>query len=864
MAKRSLFVMGLVLLMTTLLALPSWAVMPTVLSYQGKLTDTSGVPVPDGTYQIMFFFYDDVVAGTALWKEEQNVLVTDGIYNVHLGYIDIFPATFFVDNDDLYLEVQVYNSSTSSWEILSPRQQVVCSAFSMKAQYAEKAIDGSITTVMLAPDAVTDEKIKDETVTAADIKNGSVLAVDIQDGQVLQEILDDDGPGSGLDADRLDGLEASAFMAAGADNWVNETGDTMTGNLEVQARVMAQNSSTTYAGHFVQTGATNSTGGLYAYTANGRYGERLYNGGGYTGGITYGLYANTIGNSTSTYDTYGIYSQASDSNSPVYGFFGNTDSSNSLAYGAYFDVDSSGGGTYGLDVDSHNSSSTGGNSTGMRTHSSSTNGQAIGIDANTTTYSGSTSDAYGLRNYVNQQGSGSGTEIFGLWNKSTHYGTSGTAYGIVSSTYGSDEGDAYGAYFLSNKPSSDIEGTAYGGHFIGDNDRANGTSYGLYTEATGLNGTRYGLYSEVTTSGAIDHPNYGVYSQASTSHGNVYGFYADVDSTSNYTAYGQYVALSKPSGSGNLYGNYAVVDNDGTDGYTYGTYSYAFSSDSTATYGGYFRADTQASTDSGNLYGVYARATDITAGTSYGLYAYGGDWAGFFVGDVWVTSDFTALTKNFVQPHKSDPKKEIVYVSLEGPEHAVFIRGNATLKNGKAIIEMPEEWQQVAAEEGITINLTPLGSWAPLYAESVSKSQVIVRVAKGGDNNVSFSYYIMAKRDGFQEHKPIQENKHFTADGISAWEFEKRYEEDSMVNRAASAMLKSNGILNAQGKLNESTASTLGWKVIPNEEDPNYLAAHGLIRPEDSPEKQSPPPRPSHPEAEEVRPPEQTLKISTQ
>jgi hypothetical protein len=39
------------------------------------------------------------------------------------------------------------------------------------------------------------------------------------------------GPGSGLNADLLDGSHASAFMPAGTDNWVNVTGDTMTNSV---------------------------------------------------------------------------------------------------------------------------------------------------------------------------------------------------------------------------------------------------------------------------------------------------------------------------------------------------------------------------------------------------------------------------------------------------------------------------------------------------------------------------------------------------------------------------------------------------------------------------------------------------------
>ena len=65
-------------------------------------------------------------------------------------------------------------------------------------------------------------------------------------------------------------------------------------------------------------------------------------------------------------------------------------------------------------------------------------------------------------------------------------------------------------------------------------------------------------------------------------------------------------------------------------------------------------------------------------------------------------------------------------------------------------------------------------------------------------------------------------------------------------------MLRSNGILNAEGKLNAGTAGTLDWKITPNEDDRMYLEAHGLAMPEDSPEGHSPESRPSHSEPESV------------
>jgi hypothetical protein len=356
----------------------------------------------------------------------------------------------------------------------------------------------------------------------------------------------------------------------------------------------------------------------------------------------------------------------------------------------------------------------------------------------------------------------------------------------------------------------------------------------------------------VDTSGTTRFPNYGLYAEVSNSNGTSYGLYGDIDNaTPDCPAYGALLDVEKTvtTDDWGVHGIYVGAKHAGI-GNVSGIMTTAYASDSGETYGGRFRGFSS-SGDTGPLYGVYGYVDNDTSGPKYAGYfrKYGGGYyAGYFAGGVHVNGVLTGIDKQFVQPHKSDPSKEIVYVSLEGPEHAVFIRGNATLKDGKTVIEMPEEWQQVAAEEGITVNLTPLGGWAPLYAESVSKNKVVVRVAGGGDKEASFSYYIMAQRDGFQEHKPIQKNKHFTANGISAWQFENGYAEDTLTNRAISAMLKSNGILDADGKLNKNTASTLGWKVIADEEDPTYLEAHRLARAEDSPKELSPPQRPSHQE----------------
>jgi hypothetical protein len=46
---------------------------PQMLSYQGKLTDTLGVPVANGNYPMMFLLYSAPSGGSSFWSENQSV-----------------------------------------------------------------------------------------------------------------------------------------------------------------------------------------------------------------------------------------------------------------------------------------------------------------------------------------------------------------------------------------------------------------------------------------------------------------------------------------------------------------------------------------------------------------------------------------------------------------------------------------------------------------------------------------------------------------------------------------------------------------------------------------------------------------------
>jgi hypothetical protein len=100
---------------------------PTI-NYQGKLTNASGVAVPNGTYNMRFYLYDNTATGatsTAIWSEKligaDKVQVTNSLFSVMLGSTTPFTGVDF--NQTLYLGVEIGGSTTPAWDgEMTPRK----------------------------------------------------------------------------------------------------------------------------------------------------------------------------------------------------------------------------------------------------------------------------------------------------------------------------------------------------------------------------------------------------------------------------------------------------------------------------------------------------------------------------------------------------------------------------------------------------------------------------------------------------------------------------------------------------------------------------------------------------------------------
>lgn len=179
-------------------------------------------------------------------------------------------------------------------------------------------------------------------------------------------------------------------------------------------------------------------------------------------------------------------------------------------------------------------------------------------------------------------------------------------------------------------------------------------------------------------------------------------------------------------------------------------------------------------------------------------------------------------TKFFTQPHPRDSSKEISYVTLEGREHRVFFDGTATLRKGVGIVQVPEDFRLVSSEENLNVILTPFGETQGLYVAKRSLDEIVVKERDEGKSDISFGYFVIGTRKGFEIAYPVRENTHFLPmEGMTKEEFEANYiisekEDDkpytNLGRKLTRGLLISNGTLLPNGKVNPETATRLGWE----------------------------------------------------
>jgi hypothetical protein len=157
-------------------------------------------------------------------------------------------------------------------------------------------------------------------------------------------------------------------------------------------------------------------------------------------------------------------------------------------------------------------------------------------------------------------------------------------------------------------------------------------------------------------------------------------------------------------------------------------------------------------------------------------------------------------TKAFIEPHPTDPNLTIRYVALEGPEAGTYFRGTAATTDREAVIEVPESFRMVTSDEGLTVQLTPVGQLAQMAVISRDLNRIVVRSSR----DVTFDYHVNGTRRAFRDWQAVAAGHEFRPvspdQKLPGW-----------LTEEARNRLIANGTYNPDGTVNMATAERMGW-----------------------------------------------------
>jgi hypothetical protein len=350
-----------------------------LLQYQGRLTDPdTGDPVADGVYEISLRLYNVESGGTPLWTETEDVSVQGGLFSTVLGDTTPLDSALF-NSQALWLGIEVDGDGEAT-----PRQPVLPVAYALSLVPGAIVQGNSSAPALQVNNSGSGEAFRAGGATlldgdvdisgsatvaggldvggsltggshnhsGGDISSGTVadpridpaiardseVAASVEshrsdseahharytDAEAWSAVLDQDGPGSGLNADLLDGMQASAFSTPGHAHWGERWTGTGTG--------------LSLSGGGTGLSASGSDYGVYGSSSGGQ-------------GV-YGVSESAAGVWGKSTDNIGVYGQSSNSygvagvGSTLSGLYGYSTSSYGVygysanSYGGYFSAGS--------------------------------------------------------------------------------------------------------------------------------------------------------------------------------------------------------------------------------------------------------------------------------------------------------------------------------------------------------------------------------------------------------------------------------------------------------------------------------------------------------------------------------------------
>ena len=200
---------------------PSESSAPGLVNFQGLLKDSQGNAI-SSSVQVAFLLYVSPTGGAPLWQESQNVTAQDGLFNTLLGSVTpLTPATF--QGGERWLGIKVGSDAE-----MTPRLRISSVPYSLVSATSALAANADTLDTLDSTDfsstgdleshaglsGAHHTKYADSEAVAAMGTKGNTNPLNhdrYADGAAVSAVLAADGSGSGLDADKLDGLDAGAF-----------------------------------------------------------------------------------------------------------------------------------------------------------------------------------------------------------------------------------------------------------------------------------------------------------------------------------------------------------------------------------------------------------------------------------------------------------------------------------------------------------------------------------------------------------------------------------------------------------------------------------------------------------------------------
>ncbi len=296
-------------------AINGTAAIPLIVNHQGRISVNDTAFEGIGAFR---FALVDSASGLNLWTNDGSgigtsqppvapvsLVVSEGVYNVGLGNTSV-PGMAALASDTFNTAGVVlriwFDDGVNGSQYLTPDQALNSTAYAFHALKAEDAdtVDG-----------VHGSELQDAIEAHAENTTAHVN-IELDAARIITGTVDlarlPQGPGSGLNADLLDGQHAGAFVSAGADNWVNTNGDTMTGRLIINAAISSPLIEATNETNTAIQGETDGiSGNAIRGLSNGIQGKGIYGEAtSITNHINYGGYFIAKG-----YQARGVYGQAS-------------------------------------------------------------------------------------------------------------------------------------------------------------------------------------------------------------------------------------------------------------------------------------------------------------------------------------------------------------------------------------------------------------------------------------------------------------------------------------------------------------------------------------------------------------------------